>query len=922
MTNPARSISASVQSNRSILVLLVFLLGAAAAACGGDAREPGMPSQPGDAGPGADASPPPDALPPPETTITEPEAGATTGATVSVEFSAPGTGIHFACRLDAEPASACSSPRVYTSLTDGLHTVFVRAITADNVAGREASRSFTVDASLPIVTVSGPPARGSVTSMTGTELTFSADKPDSTITCRIDGAGPAPCTSPLELSGLTDGVHTAVFQATSGTHVGPQVAWSWTVDTVAPTALITGPVTVGHPVRERLPTLTGTTEPGLAVSIHITADCGLPVAGTAAATSDGTFAVKIVATVPASADGLTTYYVHAIDLGGNASCSGPFSYFTDNTPPAVAVQSPNTAGTPSKERRPTLTGTAEAAATVRIFRGASCSGPSTAPVTSGGTWTIAIDAATEAVADGTTAYSAQATDAAGNTGCAGVSYFTDNTPPAVTVQSLNTASTPSRERRPTLTGTAETAAAVRIFRGTGCTGPSTAPVTSTGTWTIAIDAATEAAPDGMTAYSAQATDAAGNAGCAGVSYFTDTTPPAVAITAPVTDAQHGRRPRRPVLSGTAETGATVQVFRGDACTGPGTATTRAAGGTWTIATDPTTDTPADGPTIYTARATDALGNTACSPTFTYFSDNTPPETTITSPAVPTFTNRNQRTFTFSSNEPAAHFECANNTGTFVPCTSPFDENNAPNFFDLGPVNFQVRAIDPAGNVDASPAAFTWTTTEDPMIQYAFDGDGANTGVLALDGAPDYTGSVQNADFVPGRFGRPWRSGRHRRASSSPRPRSRTCFVERSASTSRSGSVRTPCARASATPLCTTTGCFASFTPPMATSSRYACPPSARPSRTASAAGISCGSSGPSWRSSSTSIPPWSRRSWTPVSRTAGPPTSRSAAARTSWSMICVCSTWNCFSVGTPWETTAARSLRRTIATAIAGPDRR
>jgi hypothetical protein len=69
----------------------------------------------------------------------------------------------------------------------------------DSGVGPEASRSFTVDASLPTVTVRGPPARGSVTNATGTELAFSADKPGSTFTCAIDGAGPAPCTSPLEV---------------------------------------------------------------------------------------------------------------------------------------------------------------------------------------------------------------------------------------------------------------------------------------------------------------------------------------------------------------------------------------------------------------------------------------------------------------------------------------------------------------------------------------------------------------------------------------------------------------------------------------------------------------------------------------------------------------------------------------------------
>ena len=109
-------------------------------------------------------------------------------------------------------------------------------------------------------------------------------------------------------------------------------------------------------------------------------------------------------------------------------------------------------------------------------------------------------------------------------------------------------------------------------------------MTSTGTWSIAIDAATEAALDGTTAYSAQATDAAGNAGCADFTYFTDNTPPAVAIAAPVTGPQSPLRQRRPTLSGTAEVGATIQVFRGDACAGPATTITTADQGTWSIAT--------------------------------------------------------------------------------------------------------------------------------------------------------------------------------------------------------------------------------------------------------------------------------------------------------------------------------------------------
>ena len=744
MTNAARSVSSAMQPVGSKLCIVLCI---AVAACGGDARGPGMPSQPGDGGtPDAlspDALPPPDAPAGPATTITAPEAGATTGATVSVEFSAPGTGLHFACRLDAEPASACSSPRLYTGLGSGAHTVFVRAVTADSVAGPEASRSFTVDASLPTVTVSGPPARGSVTNATGTELAFSADKPDATITCAIDGAGPAPCTSPLELSGLGDGVHTVVFQATIGTHVGPQVAWSWTVDTVPPAALITGPVTDGHPVRERLPTLTGTTEPDIAVSIHLASDCGLPVVGTGTAGTGGAFAVKVVAAEPAATDGRTEYFVHASDLAGNAVCSGPFSYFTDNTPPGVAVQPPNAAGTPSRDRRPTLTGTAEALATVRVFRSADCTGPSTAPVTSDGTWSIAIDAGAEAAADGATAYSAQASDSAGNTSCADIAYFTDNTPPAVAVQAPSTSDAPSRQRRPTLTGTAEALATVRVFRGADCAGPSTAPATSDGTWSIAIDAATEAASDGATAYSAQATDPAGNTSCAGTAYFTDNTPPAVVVQ-PLNTAATPAKNRRPTLTGTGESAAAIRVFRGEGCTGPSTGSVVSTG-SWSIATDAATEAAADGATAYSVQATDVAGNTSCAGV-AYFTDTTPPAIAVAPLNTAGTPSKQRRPTLTGTSEVSAAVRVFRGAGCAGPSTAPVISTGpwsiatdaATEAAADGTTTYSAQAIDFAGNTSCADVAY-FTDNAPPAIAVQ---DLNTQGTPSKDRRPTLTGTAE------------------------------------------------------------------------------------------------------------------------------------------------------------------------------------
>ncbi|MBI5352065.1 MAG: ExeM/NucH family extracellular endonuclease [Chloroflexi bacterium] len=84
-------------------------------------------------------------------------------------------------------------------------------------------------------------------------------------------------------------------------------------------------------------------------------------------------------------------------------------------------------------------------------------------------------------------------------------------------------------------------------------------------------------------------------------------------------------------------------------------------------------------------------------------DSIAPETLIESyPANPS--NSDAAEFTFSSSEPASNFECRLDSVSFAACTSPV------NFIGLndGVHNFQVRAMDTAGNVDVSPASSSWT----------------------------------------------------------------------------------------------------------------------------------------------------------------------------------------------------------------------
>jgi hypothetical protein len=84
-------------------------------------------------------------------------------------------------------------------------------------------------------------------------------------------------------------------------------------------------------------------------------------------------------------------------------------------------------------------------------------------------------------------------------------------------------------------------------------------------------------------------------------------------------------------------------------------------------------------------------------------DTTPPDTNITSGPAGTVEDT-QATFTFSSNEGNATFECAKDTGAFLACESPKTYYG----FGDGLHTFRVRAIDAAGNPDPSAASREWT----------------------------------------------------------------------------------------------------------------------------------------------------------------------------------------------------------------------
>jgi len=121
-------------------------------------------------------------------------------------------------------------------------------------------------------------------------------------------------------------------------------------------------------------------------------------------------------------------------------------------------------------------------------------------------------------------------------------------------------------------------------------------------------------------------------------------------------------------------------------------------------------------------------------------DTTPPDTTITSsPLNPS--NSASASFSFTSTEPGT-FECFLDTPIFATCTSP----QSYSALSDGLHTFRVRAIDTAGNVDLSPASFTWTIDTAPPTTTIVEVTDGNDEIM-VDGGTTNSNEINIAFIV-------------------------------------------------------------------------------------------------------------------------------------------------------------------------------
>lgn len=652
--------------------------------------------------------PPPGELP--NTEITEGPSGVIAVATATFRFGSSVAGSTFECALDSGRFDNCSSPQTYGGLAEGNHTFSVRARFDGATDASPAGRSFTVDTLAPVTpTITSHPSDPSPE----TSATFGFESGADTGTtvhfeCSLDGGTFVLCSSPATYEGLADGPHSFLVEAVddAGNRSG-SAGFDWTVaipDTSAPETTITDGPTGAVGSADATFSFTSS-EAGS------TFECALDGALFTPCSSPQGYT--------ALAEGSHSFDVRAIDPAGNTDSTPASAAFTVDTidpAPPVITSSP---GDPTSATTATFTfepGGPDTGTSVHF----ECA-------IDGGSFELCSSPRTYfGLPNGLHSFEVEAVDEAGNrSGSVGLQWTIEGagTPPETTIES-----------GPSGVIAVDSAA----FTYSSSTPDSTfecrldtAPFASCPAGGITFDGLGQ----GDHTFEVRATDPDNN---------TDPTPASAAFTVDTI------APAAPLIlthpdDPTVETSATFTFeLTGDTGT-PVQFECSLDGSSFAACSSPTTyDGLLLGDHVFAVAAVDAAGNRSEAATFEWTiepPDTTPPETTITGgPAG--LVNSSSVTFTYASSEADSTFECSLDGAAFASCLA-----SGQSFAGLGQGahTFEVRATDPAGNTDPTPASRAFTVDTVAPSKPTFTGTSPQSG--SNNNEPSIKGSAEAGSTV-------------------------------------------------------------------------------------------------------------------------------------------------------------------------------
>jgi hypothetical protein len=126
----------------------------------------------------------------------------------------------------------------------------------------------------------------------------------------------------------------------------------------------------------------------------------------------------------------------------------------------------------------------------------------------------------------------------------------------------------------------------------------------------------------------------------------------------------------------------------------------------------------DGSHTFTVRGTDLTGTVETAPPSSSWSVDTVPADTVLLAAPPPLTADVDASFSFMAGEAGASFACSLDGSPWGGCSSPLTVTGLAE----GPHRFAVRATDPAGNSDPSPAACDWSVARNVLLSRSGEPD--------------------------------------------------------------------------------------------------------------------------------------------------------------------------------------------------------
>ncbi len=567
----------------------------------------------------------------------------------SFTFTSSDTAAVFMCSFDWSAFYECQSPQLYTNLSEQVHIFRIYSKDTCNNQSQIQEYVFTVDITPPESTITSKPAL--VSNNPNPSFAFICSE-ESTSECKLDNGNFSLCASPVGYNNLQDGEHRFEVRCTdkAGNTDQSPAQYIWTIDTLPPeTTLLSKP---SSPSQFKNATFE------FSCSESGTAECSLDNSAYTSCTSPKTY-TNIN-------DGNHNFSVRCVDEAGNRDPSpSTYSWLIDTTPPVTTI----TEGPQSytKSTSATFRFSCNEGGALECRLDSQNWSPCTSPK-------VYIN-----LVNGAHTFSARCTDNAGNveTSPPVFNWIVDTIPPETSIVSHPPAVSKSTTAD-FVFGSNESDVTYECSLNDGAYSPCLANQQFVNL------------SEGQNKVCVRATDRAGN---------TDSTPACYQWTIDVTPPDTIITSNPPSL-----TNQTVATFTFDS---------NESGTTFECSLDNSAFVACTSPRVYSGlshgvhnfrvRAVDVAGNTDPTPAeYIWEVDIEAPKSTIlTYPPNPS--NSANATFTFSSNDPNATYECSLDGLPFSPCTSP------KSYFSLaeGSHVFRVRAKDTLGNTELNPATYTW-----------------------------------------------------------------------------------------------------------------------------------------------------------------------------------------------------------------------